>query len=416
MTFFLFPLEIPHMKSPSRSSRPALKSRIAQQSVAARKSPAPRSPHGARNSRPHASSTARPWTKSRSGKPFRGGNLTLAQARALDKAWEAARVGDDIPYSLIPLVALLDLLSIPAFYSLMMAQRGARALMAGILRSVQKRETAPAPSLRGTPDANDIDTAWRIVPRTLQDALRIGSRLLDLEPAVDNSFVWKENPRSGRREIVARHAGIKGWLQLHCPTVRYKTAMRYKKLASRLRTICGVPGNVPLEWLLPDAPVYPAGGLDAKTLAAIEKGRKELASILAETSSLRGLDRVAAQRMDIVRIPRGNKEISLVSHKKRTGKSRVPGSRGCKGDSSPEKSPAESKTPHSGPSPTASRQKSGPNAVPPGTVADKRIRAALEQAFFRPEGRKILSLCHRLLGRRDSPTSPRHLPGPQPPG
>ena len=396
------------MKSP----RPALKSRTAQKSLSARKSPAP---HGARNSRPRSASSARPWTKSRSDIPFRGSNLTLAQARALDKAWEAARVGDDVPYSLLPVVALLDILSIPAFFSLVLAQRGARALMARILRSVQKRETSPSPSLRGTPDASDIDAAWRIVPRTIQDALRIGSRLLDLEPTVDNSFVWKENARSGRREIVARHAGIKGWLQLHCPTVRYKTAMRYKKLASRLRTICGVPGNVPLEWLLPDAPVPPADGLEAGTLAAIGKGRKKLASILAETSSLRGLDRVAAQRMDIVRIPRGNRKISLISHKERTGKSRVPVPRSRKDNSAPETSVAARKTPHSGSAPTASRKKTGFPPSPPDTAADKRIRVVLEQAFLRPEGRKILSLCHRLLGRREAPPSPRHPPVPHPP-
>ena len=390
------------MKSPRHNPRFPLKSRTVPQSPSPQKSRGIRKIQGTQNSCPYSSASAHPWTKSRANKPICGGNLTLAQARTLDKAWEAARVGDGVPYSLLPAVELLDILSIPAFFSLMLAQRGARALMARILRAVQKRETAPSPSLRGTPDSDDIDTAWRIVPRTIQDALRIGSRLLDLEPTVDNSFVWKENSRSGRREIVARHAGIKGWLQLHCPTVQYKTAMRYKKLASRLRTICGVPGNVPLEWLLPDTPVPPSDGLNDQTLSIIEKGRKELSEILSETTSLRGLDRLAAQRMDIVKIPRKSREISLISQKAKTGKSRASLSRGRKGNSSQKTRNAALQTSNPALKPTASRKKT----LPPDTELGKQIRAALEQAFLRPEGRKILALYHRLLAT----VSPRQRP------
>jgi hypothetical protein len=227
---------------------------------------------------------------------------------------EFARRYADVPGALRFSVAFWDAVLLdPALFGLVLAQRGVRALVRKILRDARRRETAAAASLRGAPRKEDIDSAWSIAPRTVQDALRIGSRLLDLEPTVDNSRVWKENPLTGKREVVFRHAGVKGWLQEHCPGVQYNTAMRYKKLASRLRTVCGVAGNIPFEWLLPGAEL-PAGKLDAATLAAVEKGRAALEKILAETKSLRGLDRVVEREMNLAGLPRKNKGISAIPH------------------------------------------------------------------------------------------------------
>jgi hypothetical protein len=342
-----------------------------------------------------------PWTPSRSEKSFSRGNLTRQQAKALDEAWEYVRRFDGVPSASIRhSLEFWDFFLSPVVFGLLLAQRGVRALVRRILYSSRQREAAPAPSLRGAPDRKDIASAWEKRPRTMQDALRLGSRLLDLEPTVDNSRVWKENPHTGRREVVFRHAGIKGWLQRNCPSVPYSTAMRYKKLASRLRTVCGLPENVPLEWLLPDSPMPPAKGLDAKTLAAIEKGRRAMDKILAEAKSLRGLDRVVEREMNLVRLPRKNQEITVISHDKPTTRDEKSGKRAGKG---------------------RKKRPTGQKRHP--TVAEEaekerreRLLGAMQQAIERPEGLQLwLHFRHLLFcaaeekephiphGRRDLP-------------
>jgi hypothetical protein len=174
------------------------------------------------------------------------------------------------------------------------------------------KELRPAPSLRGTPKPADIDEIWTLKPRTLLDRLRLGSRLLDLEPSVDNSFVFKENSLSGRREIIARHSGIKGWLQEHCPTVAYTTVMAWKKLASRLKTLCGAPENVPFEWLLPDAPEISTLTTDPALADAILAARRRFDGFLAEGKTFSGLQKLAEKRMNIVRLPPKNTDFSLI--------------------------------------------------------------------------------------------------------
>ena len=219
----------------------------------------------------------------------------------------------DVPGSLRQSFAFWDFLVLsPAEFLLALTFRGVRRLFHEILRRRRMAECKPVPSLRGTPEPKEIQEIWTIQPRTLTDRLRLGSRLLDLEPGVDNSFVWKENRTTGRREIVARHAGVKGWLQIHCPTVTYTTAMGYKKLASRLKTLCNAPANVPLEWLLPNAPEISALTQDPAMAAAIEAGRKRLSGFLEEGKSFVGLQKLAERKMNIIRLPSKNTKNSLI--------------------------------------------------------------------------------------------------------
>jgi hypothetical protein len=314
-----------------------------------------------------------PWT------PFRParGNFTREQAKALDEAWKYVRRFDGVPSASIRhSLEFWDFFLSPVVFGLLLAQRGVRALVRRILYSSRQREAASAPSLRGTPGRKDIDSAWEKRPRTMQDALRLGSRLLDLEPTVDNSRVWKENPHTGRREVVFRHAGIKGWLQRNCPAVPYSTAMRYKKLASRLRTVCGLPGNIPLEWVLPDSPMPPAEGLDSKTLAAIEKGRRALGKILAEAKSLRGLDRVVEREMNLVRLPRKNQEITVISHDNPTTREEKSGKGAGEG-----------------------RKKRSTVAEEAEKERRERLLAAMQQAIERPEGRQLWLHFRHLFSR-----------------
>ena len=330
-----------------------------------------------------SSSKVHPWTPSRSAKSFSRSNLTREQAKALDEAWAYVRRFDGVPSASIRhSLEFWDFFLSPVVFGLLLAQRGVRALVRRILYSSRQREAAPAPSLRGAPDRKDIDSAWEKRPRTMQDALRLGSRLLDLEPTVDNSRVWKENPHTGRREVVFRHAGIKGWLQRNCPAVPYSTAMRYKKLASRLRTLCGAPGNIPLEWLLPESPMPPAEGLDTKTLSTIEKGRVKLGKILGEAKSLRGLDRVVETRMNLVRLPGKKKEITVISHDKGVAKGKKGGKRGKKGLTVAEEVEKERR---------------------------ERLLAAMQQAIEQPEGRQLWLHFRHLLARA-SKDREHHIP------
>lgn len=247
--------------------------------------------------------------------PTRHRNL----ARAPLVAWEYNDSIQNLPYALRLDAILVDALSAPAVFLLMLAAKGAGKLVRKLLSLQQMRELKPAKSLRGAPCARDITDVWQITPRTLIDRLRIGSRLLDLEPTVDHSFVWQENRNTGKREIIARHAGIKGWLRIHCPTVSYSTAMGYKKLAARLKTLCGVTANIPLEWLFPNAKICPENQGNMAREKMVKNGRRILASLLVEGKSLRGLGRLVEKRMRIVRLP-GKKAINSLILQQNAGK------------------------------------------------------------------------------------------------
>jgi len=217
-----------------------------------------------------------------------------------------------LPASLRASIELFELLVTPLEALYLFTCRSVRQLARDLLRRTRMKELRPTPSLRGTPAPADIDEIWTLKPRTLLDRLRLGSRLLDLEPAVDNSFVFREYPHSGRREIIARHSGIKGWLQDHCPTVAYTTAMAWKKLASRLKTLCGAPANVPLEWLLPDAPEISTLTSDPALADVIIAARRRLDGFLAEGKTFSGLQKLAEKQMNIVRFPSKKLENSLI--------------------------------------------------------------------------------------------------------
>jgi hypothetical protein len=217
-----------------------------------------------------------------------------------------------LPASLRASIELFDLLVTPLEALYLFTCRSVRQLARDLLRRTRMKELRPTPSLRGTPKPADIDEIWTLKPRTLIDRLRLGSRLLDLEPSVDNSFVFREYPHSGHREIIARHSGIKGWLQDHCPTVAYTTAMAWKKLASRLKTLCGAPANVPLEWLLPDAPEISTLTTNPALAAAITAARRSLDGFLVEGKTFSGLQKLAEKRMNIVRFPSKKFENSLI--------------------------------------------------------------------------------------------------------
>ena len=161
----------------------------------------------------------------------------------------------------------------------------------------------PSPSLRGTPSPEDVRAVWGAAPRDLLARLRIGSRLADLEPTLDNTFVFKEN-RAGRRRIAARRPGLKGWLRKNTPEVKYSTSMHYKKLATRLRQLVGLDARIPLEWLLPDIDSLPSplASLPLSDRRALDVARKKLHDVLAGTPKYTRLVRTVEQKLGIMRM------------------------------------------------------------------------------------------------------------------
>ena len=203
----------------------------------------------------------------------------------------------------------LGLVACTGAIALHLAFYGGRELLARLRRHVAPQEVvaplAPreAVSLRGIPDPEEIEEVWDIDPRTLCGRLRIGSRLADLEPTLDSRFVFKK-ARNGSKRICARQPGLKGWMKKNIPSVKYPTAMHYKKLATRLRQLVGLDARIPLEWLLPDSEEGEEGlaGLSEGERAAVAKAKAKLDRLLAENPKLTRLVRAVESKLGIMRM------------------------------------------------------------------------------------------------------------------
>ena len=119
-----------------------------------------------------------------------------------------------------------------------------RRRMAAERRKLNRRyTTAPAP----TPEA--LLAAWEARKESREAMIRLGGMLQDLECYVDNCLKIDE---SGA--VVGRNGGIRGWIRENLPelTPKYKTLMRYKALAIRLRQATDTRDPTPTSALLED--------------------------------------------------------------------------------------------------------------------------------------------------------------------
>ena len=117
-----------------------------------------------------------------------------------------------------------------------------RALAAERRRITRRTTTNPCP----TPDA--LRAAFATRGESPEAKIRLGGLLEDLECYVDNCL--RLGPDG---EVLGRNGGVKAWLREHVPElfVYYKTLMRYKSLARRLRQAADVRDPVPIDALLP---------------------------------------------------------------------------------------------------------------------------------------------------------------------
>ena len=183
--------------------------------------------------------------------------------------------------------AFLELVIRTAWETGVAAREQRAARRAGELRRKAAEAKRPR-SLNPPPTPAAVSAQWRKSRDSLEETLRFGALLLDLEPSVDSSPVVRHNRAGTRKVIVARNPGIKGWLREHCPEVAYSTAMRHKQLAARARLACGLAKDVPLDWALPGGAARD-GERPAQVRAALPAGRAKLAEIASGCRSKRAL-------------------------------------------------------------------------------------------------------------------------------
>jgi hypothetical protein len=109
-------------------------------------------------------------------------------------------------------------------------------------RKIRRRSTtAPMP----TPE--DVLKAWNERKKSREAMILLGGMLHDLECYVDNCLKFDD-----AGNVIGRNGGIRGWLADNLPELlpKYKTLMRYKALAIRLRQATGTKDPKPTSKLL----------------------------------------------------------------------------------------------------------------------------------------------------------------------
>ena len=176
-----------------------------------------------------------------------GFGVCLAVSAAMDigaaMRETARKVADPVERDRMRRELLRDLRAIrrPFYYVRETARR--RALAAERRKVARRTTTAPMPS------PEDVLAAWARRKESKADMIRLGGMLQDLECYVDNSLRF-----DGRGEVVGRNGGIRGWLRECLPELlpKYKTLMRYKAMAIRLRQATGTKDPTPTSALLGD--------------------------------------------------------------------------------------------------------------------------------------------------------------------
>ena len=123
-----------------------------------------------------------------------------------------------------------------------------RALTAERRRIARRKTVNPCP----TPEA--LCAAFAARGASPEAKVRLGGLLEDLECYVDNCLRFDPDG-----EIIGRNGGVKAWLREHVPGLsgHYKTLMRYKALAKRLRQAAGISDPVPASAVF-DGPPAPS--------------------------------------------------------------------------------------------------------------------------------------------------------------
>ena len=86
--------------------------------------------------------------------------------------------------------------------------------------------------------AEGLNKQWDKLHDSLEEMLKFGDMLIELDDYVDNSFIFDGDT------IVGRLPGMKGFLEKHCPHIGYPTAMRYRSLALKAHEVAKSHGKL----------------------------------------------------------------------------------------------------------------------------------------------------------------------------
>lgn len=154
---------------------------------------------------------------------------------------QVSKLADPIERNRIKQEFMRDLRKIrrPFYYA---RETERRRRLAEERRKISRRTTTAA---MPTPEA--LLAAWNARKTSREAMIRLGGLLQDLECYVDNRLRFDE-----RGEVVGRNGGIRGWLRECLPELspKYKTLMRYKALAVRLRQATDTKDPKPTAALL----------------------------------------------------------------------------------------------------------------------------------------------------------------------
>ena len=120
--------------------------------------------------------------------------------------------------------------------------------------AAERRRIARRTTLNPRPTPEALRAAFAARGASPEAKVRLGGLLEDLECHVDNCLRF--GPDGG---ILGRNGGVKAWLREHAPELsgRYKTLMRYKALAKRLRQAAGIADPVPASAVFDGPPAPP---------------------------------------------------------------------------------------------------------------------------------------------------------------
>ena len=168
----------------------------------------------------------------------------------------------------------------PTYYE---TERARRLALAQERRKLRRRRT-----INERPCMDAIRDALARAHESVEDMVRLGSLMEDLECHVDNSPYFREDG-----SFAGRRGGIRRLLQEEAPDLyaRYKTLMKYKALSKRFRQAVGVGDPIPASSVLPsaeaalEAMAAGSGGANAETMGAKCSGTAERDARVAETSA-----------------------------------------------------------------------------------------------------------------------------------
>ena len=201
-----------------------------------------------------------------------------------------------LPYEgVIPVATALAVAPV-AFAGFLVTDTG-RLLLRELRRRQRLREKRPdSPSLRGAPTPEELTGDGTLRPRTLLVRLRLGSRLADLAPTLDNSLRYNTLP-NGKKQIATRKGGLKEYLSDHRIPVNYSTLQRYRRLADRLRQLLALDARLPLEWLLPGA--APDRPFPPELAVPYQTARRRLHRLLRDHRNFSSLSRHVKDKLGL---------------------------------------------------------------------------------------------------------------------